>query len=56
MGTYYFLYAVLDVWSRKIVAWEVYEEQTDELSARPLAFARVCYRERCFCMLTTVAR
>ena len=33
VGTYYFLYAVLDVWSRKIVAWEVHREQTDELSA-----------------------
>ena len=43
VGAYYFLYAVLDVWSRKIVAWEVHEEQTDELSA-PLMEA-ACIRE-----------
>ena len=43
VGTYYFLYAVLDVWSRKIVAWEVHNEQTDELSA-PLMEA-ACLRE-----------
>ena len=43
MGTYYFLYAVLDVWSRKIVAWEVHQKQTDELSA-PLMQA-ACVRE-----------
>ena len=43
VGTYYFLYAVLDVWSRKIVAWEVHEAQNDELSA-PLV-AAACARE-----------
>jgi putative transposase len=43
VGTYYFLYAVLDVWSRKIVAWEVHQDQTDELSAPLLAAA--CGRE-----------
>ena len=43
VGTYYFLYAVLDVWSRKIVAWEIHHEQTDELSA-PLVEA-ACARE-----------
>jgi putative transposase len=43
VGTYYFLYAVLDVWSRKIVAWEVHHEQTDELSA-PLVES-ACLRE-----------
>jgi transposase InsO family protein len=43
VGTYHFLYAVLDVWSRKIVAWEVHETQSDELSAPLIAAA--CTRE-----------
>jgi putative transposase len=32
-GTYWYLYTVLDVWSRKIVAWDVHDVQTDELAA-----------------------
>jgi transposase InsO family protein len=43
VGTYYFLYAVVDVWSRKLVAWAVHEAQSDELSA-PLV-AQACARE-----------
>ena len=43
VGTYYFLYAILDVWSRKMVAWEVHHVQTDELSAPLLEAA--CVRE-----------
>lgn len=39
VGTYYFLYAVLDVWSRKIVAFAVYEAQSDALSAPLVAAA-----------------
>lgn len=39
VGTYYFLYAVMDVWSRKIVTWAVHETQTDELSAPLVAAA-----------------
>ena len=27
-GQFYYLYIFMDVWSRKIVAWDVYEEQT----------------------------
>lgn len=43
VGMYYFLYAVLDVWSRKIVAWEVHACQDGALSA-PLVEA-ACARE-----------
>jgi putative transposase len=43
VGTYHFLYAVLDVWSRKIVAFEVHEVQSDDLSAPLIAAA--CVRE-----------
>ena len=43
VGLYYFLYAVLDVWSRKLVAWEVHEAQDDALSAALMEAA--CTRE-----------
>lgn len=33
-GTFYYLYLVLDIWSRKIVAWEVHEEESEELAAQ----------------------
>lgn len=32
-GTYWYLYTVLDVWSRKIVGWAVHDVQNDELAA-----------------------
>jgi transposase InsO family protein len=32
-GTFYFLYLVLDIWSRKIVAAEVHEEESMDLAA-----------------------
>lgn len=32
-GTFYYLYIVLDIWSRKIVAWEVHETESDKLGA-----------------------
>lgn len=32
-GTFFYLYLVLDVWSRKIVGWEVHEHENDELSS-----------------------
>lgn len=32
-GVYFYLYMFLDIYSRKIVGWEVYEEERDELSA-----------------------
>jgi putative transposase len=33
-GTFYYLYLVLDIWSRKIVAWEVHEEESPDLASR----------------------
>ena len=32
-GTFYYLYMFLDIWSRKIVGWEVHEEERSELAA-----------------------
>jgi transposase InsO family protein len=32
-GMYYYLYLVLDVWSRKIVGWAVHETESNELAA-----------------------
>jgi transposase InsO family protein len=32
-GTFFYLYLVLDVWSRKIVGWEVHEHENDDLSS-----------------------
>ena len=32
-GLYYYLYTIVDVWSRKIVGWEVHEAETGELAA-----------------------
>lgn len=43
-GTFYYLYLVLDVYSRKIVAWAVYEEECSNLSAPLLKAA--CEREQ----------
>jgi len=36
-GAFYYLYLVLDVWSRKIVAWEVHEREDDALSSELIA-------------------
>lgn len=36
-GAFFYLYLFLDVWSRKILAWEVHEREDDELSAKLLA-------------------
>lgn len=33
-GAFYYLYLVLDVWSRKIVAWEVHDREDDALSSQ----------------------
>lgn len=42
-GMFYYLYLIVDVWSRKIVGWEVAEEQSMEISA---AFVqRICEAE-----------
>jgi putative transposase len=32
-GTFFYLYVFLDVWSRKIVGWEVHERESDDLAA-----------------------
>jgi len=32
-GKFFYLYLVEDVWSRKILGWEVHEEESDELAA-----------------------
>ncbi len=32
-GTFFYLYVVLDIWSRKIVGYEVHEEESSELAA-----------------------
>jgi putative transposase len=35
-GSYFFLYLFLDIWSRRIVGWQVYEEQSAERAAQLL--------------------
>ncbi len=32
-GTFYYLYLVLDIWSRKVVAWEVHDEESADRSS-----------------------
>lgn len=39
LGSFFYLYMVVDIWSRKIVAWEVHEEESAENAARLLAQA-----------------
>jgi transposase InsO family protein len=41
-GVYFYLYLILDIWSRKIVGWEVYAEESSELAAG--LFRRTCRR------------
>lgn len=36
-GAFFYLYLVLDVWSRKIVAWEVHDREDDALSSELMA-------------------
>jgi len=45
-GLYYYLYLIEDIFSRKIVGWEVYEEESGELAAELLQ--RTVLREQCF--------
>lgn len=33
-GTFWYLYSILDVWSRKIVGWAVHDVQSDEFAAQ----------------------
>lgn len=42
-GQYFYLYLFLDIFSRKIVGWEVYENESAELSSHLLA--RICESE-----------
>jgi transposase InsO family protein len=42
-GRFVYLYLVLDVWSRKIVGWEVHDHESSELAAQLIAAA--CARE-----------
>jgi len=43
-GTFWYLYAILDVWSRKVVGWAVHEVQSDDLAAELVD--ATCARER----------
>jgi putative transposase len=45
-GQYYYLYLIEDIFSRKIVGWEVYTEESGELAADLLQ--RTVLREQCF--------
>jgi transposase InsO family protein len=40
-GTFYYLYLVLDIWSRKVVAWEVHDEESMDLASDLAAKASV---------------
>lgn len=42
-GRFFFLYLVIDVWSRRIVGWDVHERETAELAAEMTA--RICREE-----------
>jgi putative transposase len=43
LGTFWYLYAILDVWSRKVVGWAVHDVQSDDLAAELLD--ATCARE-----------
>lgn len=42
-GVYYYLYLILDLYSRKVVGWEIHEEESSELAAHLLR--KACLRE-----------
>jgi transposase InsO family protein len=42
-GTFFYLYLIVDVWSRKVVGWEVHEREGHELAAELIA--RICRDE-----------
>ena len=44
-GRFFYLYMIVDIWSRKIVGWEVNEVETGELAAELVA--RAALAERC---------
>jgi putative transposase len=33
-GTFYYLYLIIDIWSRKVVGWQVHAEESTELAAK----------------------
>jgi transposase InsO family protein len=43
-GIRHYLYLVIDVWSRKIVAWDVEEKEDPEIAAKLVL--RACFRDR----------
>ena len=43
-GLYFYLYLFLDIFSRKIVGWQVYESESGELAAQVML--DLCHRER----------
>ena len=43
-GVFFFLFAVIDLFSRKLVAWEVHDRESGEEAARLIE--RACWRER----------
>jgi len=43
-GVWLYLYRVIDVWSRKVVVWDVAEREEAEIAANLLS--RACLRER----------
>jgi len=43
-GVWLYLYLVMDVWSRKIVAWDVHDREDAELAVKLIS--RACLRER----------
>lgn len=45
-GTFFYLYLIVDIWSRKIVGWEVHERETAEFAAAVLE--RAVRAEKCF--------
>ncbi|WP_299842807.1 IS3 family transposase [uncultured Jannaschia sp.] len=45
-GAFFYLYLIVDIWSRKIVGWEVYERETAESAAQVLK--RAVWSEKCF--------
>lgn len=45
VGRFFYLYLMLDIWSRKIVGWEIHERETSENAAALLE--RTIWAERC---------
>ncbi len=45
-GLYWYLYAIIDIYSRKIVAWEVYDRECSHLASELVG--RAVLREQCF--------